>query len=182
MRAYKILPINIKVKDFNLSKDALKRLEWMDWYFGHGENARAVCRHFSISPDTFYLWKRRFNKFNLSTLEFNPKARRPHHLREMTTDPRILKLIYQIRLNDPTKSKYEIHEELKRAGVKIAHKVIQKIINRHSELQNTEHQRKLKASRKLRIARIKAASELKEKDLGSLVQIDTKHLYILGHV
>ena len=40
MRAFKILPVEIKVKDFNLSKKALKRLEWMDWYFAHGKNAR----------------------------------------------------------------------------------------------------------------------------------------------
>lgn len=63
MRAYKILPVEIKVRDFKLSKKALKRLEWVDWYFNHGENARLTCRHFGISPDTFYLWKRKFNPF-----------------------------------------------------------------------------------------------------------------------
>ncbi len=180
MRAYKILPKTVNVKNFKLSGDALRRLTWMDWYFNHGENARAVCRHFGISPDTFYLWKRRFNKYNLTSLEFNTKFRRPHRLREMTTDPRILKLIYDIRLNDMSKSKYEIEEELRREGIKISRKVIQKVINRHIELKNTQHLRKLRISRKYKIARIKAAIELKEKDLGSLVQIDTKHLYILG--
>lgn len=153
----------------------------MDWYFSHGKNARLTCRHFGISPDTFYLWKNRFNKYNLQTLEFNTKLRRPHKLREMTTDPVILKRIYQIRLNDLSMSKYEIKEQLKREGVKSCEKVIQKVINRHLELQNTEYQRKLKAKRKLKIARIKASYELKEKELGSLVQIDTKHLYILSH-
>ena len=179
MRAYKIIP-TIRVKGYKLSKDALKRLEWMDWYFAHGKNARLVCRHFGISPDTFYLWKRRFNKYNLTSLEFNTKLRRPHRLREMTTDPTILKRIYDIRKADLSMSKYEIKEQLKREGIKSSEKVIQKVINRHSELQNTEHSRKLKAHRKLKIARIKAALELKEKDLGSLVQIDTKHLYILS--
>jgi len=179
MRAYKIVP-TIRVKDFKLSKDALKRLEWMDWYFSHGKNARLVCRHFGISPDTFYLWKRRFSKYNLQTLEFNTKHRRPHKLREMTTPTWILQRIYDIRLNDLSMSKYEIKEQLRREGIKSSEKVIQKVINRHSVLQNTEHSRKLKAHRKLKIARIKAAYELKEKDLGSLVQIDTKHLYILS--
>lgn len=180
MRSYKILPVNIKVRDFRLSKQALKRLEWMDWYFSHKQNARLACRHFGISPDTFYLWKKRFNRFNLSSLEFNTKTRKPHHLREMTTATWILQKIYQIRLHSPWMSKYEIHEQLKREGTLVAHQVIQKVINRHTELRNTGHTRKLKASRKLKIARIKAAKELKEKELGSLVQIDTKHLYILG--
>lgn len=37
-----------------LSKKGRQRLKWMDWYFAHGKNARATCRHFGISPDTFY--------------------------------------------------------------------------------------------------------------------------------
>lgn len=180
MRAYKILPVEIKVKDFNLSKSALKRLEWMDWYFSHGENARLTCRHFGISPDTFYLWKRKFNPLNLASLEFNTKFCTPHHLREMTTPTWILKRIYDIRLNDLEKSKYEIHEELKREDIKVSHKVIQKVINRHIELRNTQHKANLKKHRNFSIARIKAAYELKDKDLGSLVQIDTKYLYVLG--
>lgn len=180
MRAFKILPVEIKVRNFNLSKKALKRLEWMDWYMSHGENARLTCRHFGISPDTFYLWKRRFNPYNLSTLEFNTLTCTPHKLREMTTPSEILKRIYDIRLNDLSMSKYEIEEELKRQGIKVSSKVIQKVINRHIELQNTNHVKRIKKSRNYKIARIKAAYELKDKDLGSLVQIDTKHLYILG--
>lgn len=180
MRSYKILPVEMEVRDFKLSKDALKRLEWMDWYASHGENARLTCRHFGISPDTFYLWKRRFSKYNLTSLEFNTRLRTPHNLREMTTSTEVLKRIYQIRLADLTMSKYKIQEHLKREGVKISSKVIQKVINRHLELKNTQHKRKLNKHRKLKIARVRAARELKEKDLGSLIQIDTKHLYILG--
>lgn len=152
----------------------------MDWYFSHGRNARLACRHFGISPDTFYLWKRKFNPYNLTSLEFNTKLCTPHKLREITTPFWILKKIYDIRLNDLEKSKYEIHEQLKREGIKVAHKVIQKVINRHLELKNTQHQASLKKHRNFSIARIKAAYELKNKDLGSLVQIDTKYLYVLG--
>jgi transposase-like protein len=100
MRAFKILPVEMKVKDFNLSKDALKRLSWMDWYFYHGKNAEATCRHFSISKSVFYRWLPRFSKYNLATLE--EKSKRPVHLRQMTTNPLILKRIYQVRLNDLT--------------------------------------------------------------------------------
>jgi len=180
MRAYKMLPVEIKVRDFNLSKHALKRLEWMDWYYLHGENAESTCRHFSISKSVFYRWKNRFNKYDLTSLEFNTKLCTPHHLREMTTPGWILKKIYDLRFNDLEKSKYEIHEELLREGIKVSHKVIQKVINRHLELKNTQHKATLKKHRNYSIARIKAAYELKDKDLGSLVQIDTKYLYVLG--
>lgn len=179
MRAFKIIP-TFKVKSFKLSKDALRRLEWMDWYFFHGRNARLTCRHFGISPDTFYLWKRKFRKYDLTSLEFNTRLCTPHKLREMTTDPKTLQRIYDIRLSDLELSKYEIHEQLKREGIKACHNVIQKVINRHLELRNIQHLKRLKKHRNHSIARIKAAKELKEKDLGSLVQIDTKYLYILG--
>ncbi len=179
MRHYNIIPWK-QVRDSSLSKDGLKRLLWIDWYFSHWKNAEGTCRHFGISKSVFYRWFNRYDKNNLNTLEFDTKLRRPHRLREMTTEPRILKLIYDIRLADLSKSKYEIEEELKRAGVKVSRKVIQKVINRHFELRNDEHKIRLRKSRNHKIARIKAAWEIREKDLGSLVQIDTKHLYILG--
>jgi transposase InsO family protein len=179
MRAFNILPVPV-IQAASLSKDALKRLVWIDWYFIHGNNAEKTCRHFGISKSVFYRWKNRFKRDNLKSLEFDTKLRRPHRLREMTTNPQILKLIYDIRLNDLSKSKYEIEEELRRIGIKVSRKVIQKVINRHIELRNDNHNAKLRRYRNHKIARIKAAIELKEKGLGSLVQIDTKHLYILG--
>jgi len=179
MRAYKIIP-SIKVKSANLSKEALKRLAWMDWYFSHKQNAELTCRHFGISKSVFYRWKTRFKKYDLTSLEFNTKLRRPHKLREMTTPSHVLKKIYEIRVHDLTKSKYEIHEELKRENIVVAHKVIQKVINRHLELQNTEHIKRVKISKSHKIVRTKADRALKDAGLGALVQIDTKHLYILG--
>lgn len=179
MRAFKIIPL-VTVRSANLSTAALKRLTWFDYYHTHGENISLTCRHFGISRDTFYLWKKKFNPNNLHSLEDNKQTRTPHHLREMTTPFRILKRIYDIRLHDLEKSKYEIHEELLREGVSVCHDTIQKVINRHIELRNTQHRSILKKHRIYTIARLRAAKELKEKELGSLIQIDTKYLYILG--
>jgi len=179
MRHYNILPVNI-ICTASLSKDALRRLWWMDWYFTHGKNAEATCRHFSISKSVFYRWKARYNRYNLKTLEDDTRNRRPHRLREMTTDLAILAKVYDIRKADLEKSKWEIHEELVREGIKVAHNVIQKVINRHSELSNIQHIRKLKSHRKYVIARLRASREMREKYPGALVQIDTKHFYVLG--
>ena len=164
----------------SLSKPAQQRLEWFDWHHGHKKNARLACRHFGISPDTFYRWKRRFNPKCLETLEDNQKNRRPHKLRNMTTPIEIIRAVILIRRDNPEMSKYEIKEELRRKGVFLGTTSIQKIINRNPSLLNTQHIKKLKSHRKRFIARIKAGSELKDKYPGSLVQIDTKHLYILG--
>ena len=111
MRAFKIVPL-ITVRSANLSPLALKRLTWFDYFHTHGENISLTCRHFGISRDTFYLWKAKFNPNNLQSLEDNLKTRTPHHLREMTTSLKIIKLIYQLRKEDLEKSKYEIQAEL----------------------------------------------------------------------
>jgi len=178
MRAFKIFP-KVSVSAASLSKGALKRLSWFDYYYCHNKNISLTCRHFGISRDTFYLWKRRFSAHNLKSLEDNTGTRKPHHLREMATDPSILKKIYDLRLTDLSKSKYEIHEDLRREGFSVAHNVIQKVINRHLELKNLSKQIS-KQRRNHSIERVRADRALKDKSLGSLIQIDTKHLPILG--
>jgi transposase InsO family protein len=179
MRAFNILPVPV-IQAASLSKDGLKRLTWIDWYFSNGKNAELTCRHFGISKSVFYRWFNRFDERNLRSLEFDTQTRRPHHVREMTTHPTVLKRIYDIRIEDPEKSKWEIHEELKRERILVAHNVIQKTINKHPELLNTQHKKRTDRHRNHKIARIRAAIELRERDLGSLVQVDTKHFYILN--
>lgn len=179
MRAYNILPVQ-QIKAASLSPEAHKRLWWMDWYVSHERNAERTCRHFGISKSVFYRWKARYNPKHLKSLEDDKKTRRPHHVRAMTTDPRIIQQIYDIRKADPEKSKWEIHEELVRHGIRVAHNVIQKVINRHPELHNVQHYHAVRKHRRFVIARIKAARELREKHVGSLVQVDTKYFYVLG--
>ena len=179
MRAYKQFP-TIQVATSNLSKDAQKRLLWFDYYFSHNLNASLTCRYFGISRDTFYIWKKRFNPRYLQSLEFNTKTRRPRHLREMTTPQSVQRLIYLIRKEDPEKSKYEIQAELKDEGVMVWQSAIQHVINRYPELSNAQHLKHIRRHRVFKIARVKAAIELRERSLGSLVQIDTKYFSILG--
>ena len=52
-----------------LSKEAKKRLQWFDYYYAHGQNARLTCWHFDISPQTFYRWKRSYDPRSPSTLK-----------------------------------------------------------------------------------------------------------------
>lgn len=152
----------------------------MDWYFSHEKNAELTCRHFGISKSVFYRWLNRFDKRNLKTLEFDTKTRRPNKLREMTTPLWIRQKVFEVRKQDPEKSKYEIQAELKELGISVGQTAIGKIIRRHVELHNLQHKKKIKRHKNHAIARIRAAWELRDKSLGSLVQIDTKHLYILG--
>jgi hypothetical protein len=60
MNVYEVLPGSGRLAALtDLSRDAHLRLKWFDYYYAHGENARLTCRHFDISPQTFYRWKRR---------------------------------------------------------------------------------------------------------------------------
>lgn len=179
MRRYKIIPVS-QIKAANLSKDALKRLAWIDWYVAHGKNAEATCRHFGLSKSVFYRWLNRFDKYDLTTLEDDTSNRRPKTIRQMATPQWVQNLVVAIRADDCEKSKYEIQAELADTGVKLGYNTIQKIINRHPGLKNMQHTKQVKQHRQRHIARMKADKSLRDKDLGSLVQIDTKHLYILG--
>lgn len=179
MRHYKIIP-TVQIHSASLSKEALRRLTWIDWYYSHEKNAEATCRHFGISKSVFYRWFNRFDKKNLNTLEFDTRTRRPHKVRESTLPQLIKNKIYAIRLADPEKSKYEIQEELRRDGFNVGQSAIQNFINKHKELLNTQHNRQVKRHKVLKIARIKASIELREKSVGSLVQVDTKYFYVLG--
>ncbi|MBI4080518.1 MAG: transposase [Candidatus Levybacteria bacterium] len=179
MRAFRILPTPV-IQAASLSPEALKRFSWIDWYFSHGKNAELTCRHFGIAKSVFYRWFNRFDRNNLRTLEFDTKTRRPHKVREMTTPEWLQKRIYDIRFNDVEKSKYEIQAELRDEGISVGRKCIQKIINRHPELLNTQHRKKMKKRKRRHIARMKAETVLRDQGLGSLVQMDTKYFYVLG--
>lgn len=95
-----------------LSQAAKQRLKWMDWYFSHDENARATCRHFSLSPDVFYRWKNRYNKGDLSTLEDDKSNRTPQKLRRPETDPLLVKRIKYWREKHPRWGKKKIWKKV----------------------------------------------------------------------
>ncbi len=179
MRAFKILPTK-EIQTAQLSKAALQRLLWIDYYHSHERKVRLTCRHFGLSFETFYLWKKRFDEVGLRGLEDDTQTRRPYHVREMTTAPAVIEQIIHIRKADPEKSKYEIQAELKDEGIQIGTTTIQKIINRSLDLRNLQYKRKQRKHRQYQIARMKAAKELKEKALGSLVQMDTQYFSVLG--
>ncbi len=59
-----------------LSRAARVRLAWMDYYRSHGQNAALTCRHFGISRQTVYRWKRRYDPDRPASLEARGRPRR----------------------------------------------------------------------------------------------------------
>ena len=82
-----------------LSHEAKHRLKVLDWYQAHERNARLTCRHFSLSPDTFYRWRRRYDPRRLSSLE--PRSRRPQHVRPPTWSPALAQAVQRLRAENP---------------------------------------------------------------------------------
>lgn len=118
-----------RVSQADITVGAKKRLAWMDFYQKTG-NARLTCRHFGISPDTFYRWRRRYQGKNLKTLEADPKAKRPRQLRIPTTPPSLVSLIQSLREQYPRWGKEKIARLIWRQGHQVSVSTVGRTIAR----------------------------------------------------
>lgn len=188
-----------------LSKKARQRLKWMDWYFSHGKNARATCRHFDISPDTFYTWFGRYNPYYLPSLEDRPK--RPKDFRKSDNPWQVIDLVGILRKYFPTWSKDKLsllfknfiklgllietieEREDQEKGLKLLSQISQipsenlstssstigRIIKRKGFFFAKTKSQKVFLTSK--IERQRADKSLRSLAPGSLIQIDVKHLW-----
>ncbi len=100
-----------------ISFEARIRLSWMDYYQKTG-NGRLTCRHFGLSPDTFYKWKRKYQKDNLKSLEDDRKSRRPSILRHPETPIEVVEKIKSLRETYPRWGKEKLFILLKKELIK----------------------------------------------------------------
>ena len=117
----------------NVSEEVREKLGWFEYYEKCGKNARLTCRHFGISPDTFYRWKKRYDPNNLLSLVDDKKSRRPKNLRQPTTPPWVVNRIKELKEAYPTWSGNKLSVQLKNEGVSITASTIRRIINRLKE-------------------------------------------------
>ena len=113
-----------------LSHPAKQRLKWME-HFKKYRNARLTCRHYGISPDTFYLWQKRFDPNNLQTLEDNPKTRKPHRLRTPKYTPSHIENIKLLKEVNPKIGKNIISRILKETGVSLSSSTVSRILQKY---------------------------------------------------
>ena len=112
----------------DISKEAQRRLKWFDYYFSHGENARLTCRHFDISPQTFYRWKRRYDPGYLQSLE--DRSRRPKRVRRPQTPPELVEAVLKMREQYPRWGKEKIAVLLKEQGFNTSASTVGRILTR----------------------------------------------------
>lgn len=161
-----------------LSAQARRRLKWMDYYEGHGHNARLTCRHFDVSPQTFYRWRRRYDPHNLSTLE--DRCRRPRRLRQPTWSPELARAVQVLREQYPRWGKDKLAVLLRRGGWRVSTSMVGRILRRLREQGVlVEAPRQALSARKrpwLRPYAVRKPKDYRVALPGDLVQVDTLDL------
>lgn len=161
-----------------LSKEARLRLRWIDFYHKHAD-ARLTCRHFGISPTTFYKWLGRFLERGLRGLESLSRA--PRSARASQLPWRTVDLICSIRRAQPAWSKHKIAVILSRDhGITLSASTVGRVLKRKG-FYDARTSRKKSNAAKRRKKRERAARWMRDAFPGSLVQVDTKHLNLPGN-
>lgn len=169
------------VRTGTITPVAAARLRWMDHYKLH-QNARLTCRHFDISPQTFYRWKRRFDRYDLTTLE--DESHRPLKRRTPQTPPAIVEKLLELRRQYPRWGKDKLVVLLHRDGIAISTSTVGRTLKRLKDrgvLVEPLNVRLAKAARKRRRKPRYAMRKPEGYRIdapGDLVQVDTVHIYL----
>jgi transposase len=170
----------------SLSRAARTRLQWMLFYYFNGRNARRTCRHFGISRQTFYRWKRRFDRHELTTLE--ERSHRPHKVRKPTWRAEIAERVLSLRKQYPRWGKDKLVVLLGRERCSVSTSMVGRILadlKKRGALHEPPKAAVLRqARRKLRNRpwAIRKPKHWRIEQPGDLVEIDTKEIRMRGGV
>jgi len=159
----------------SITPKAKHRLKIIDWHRSHGENVSLSARHFGLTRYTIKQWMKRFKEQGIPGL--NDRSRRPKHLRQPTTSQNIVFAVVRTKKQYPTWSKYKIKVLLKRQSIEVSASTIGRILKRRGLIDR-------KVSRKRRKAALYPKKRyprgLKIASPGDLIQMDTKHIMLVG--
>lgn len=159
----------------DISREALQRLRWMDYYGKHDGNASLTCRHFGISRQTFYRWKRRYDPKNLKILE--SRSRRPEHLRQPTFSPELIEAVLKLREEYPRWGKDKLVVLLHKRGYKVSTSMVGRIIkrlkNRGALIEAIPNHISARKRCQARPYAIRKPREYEAKIPGDIIQVDT---------
>lgn len=158
----------IKVMSLKLSDKARQRVAWMDAYRECG-NAAQVCRHFSIPLRTFWRWRKRYDPWDLKSLEHQSK--KPHQ------SPRkipwaVEHAVLAMKRAHPRWGKEKLALALARNGITISGKTCYRICKRHSLVVRYRTRKRKPPKPRVNWAEIRLP--------GDLIQMDTKHIFLQG--
>jgi len=158
-----------------LSKKARQRLKWFDYYNTRSHHARLTCRHFDISPQTFYRWKRRYNPRHIESLEDH--SHRPKHLRQPTYSMELVEAVLRLRETYPRWGKDKLTVLLHREGfdcsVSMVGRILHKLKERGILKEPIPNHISAKKRRWQRPYAIRKPKEYIAKKPGDIVEVDT---------
>jgi putative transposase len=163
-----------------LSKAARQRLQWMLFYYFNGRNVARTCRHFGISRQTFYRWKRRFDRHDLTTLEGH--SHRPRIVRQPTWTVELAERVLALRKQYPRWGKDKLAVLLRRENCIVSTSMVGRILadlKRRGALHEAPRAAVLRREhRKLRNRpwAVRKPKYWRIEQPGDLVEIDTKEL------
>ncbi len=170
----------------SLSKPGRRRLQWMLFYLFNGRNVARTCRHFGISRQTFYRWKRRFDRHDLSTLE--ERSHRPKKVRQPSWSGELAERILALRKQYPRWGKDKLVVLLRREKRSVSTSMVGRILadlKRRGVLHEPPKPAVLlRAKRKLRKRpwAVRKPKYWRIEEPGDLVEVDTKEIRMHGSV
>lgn len=169
-----------------LSRAAQNRLQWMLFYYFNGGNVARTCRHFGISRQTFYRWKRRFDRHDLSTLEDH--SHRPRKVRQPTWTPQLAERVLVLRKQYPRWGKDKLAVLLRQEQYPVSTSMVGRMLT-HLKRRGVLHEPPrpavlLRARRKLRKRpwAVRKPKYWRIEQPGDLVEIDSKEIRMRGGV
>ncbi len=175
----KLFPKNLsdKIKDIPLTKEAKKRLKWIEYYL-KSKNVSKTCRYFGISRNTFYKWLKRYQKEGLEGLY--DKSRTPKNTRKPTVRNKYRDEIIKVRKENPTWSKEKISAYLQtEKNIKVSPSTVYRVLKENGLIERTKTIKE-QVKKKKSIQRKRTKKGLQAQAPGDVVQIDVKHLNIAG--
>ena len=130
----KFMKLTRNLKTYSESEIAQQRLKVIK--FSQKYSVKAACEAFNISKSTAYLWKKTLRDSGGKLISLIPKSTRPHHVRQMITDPEIISFIRKLRDEHPRLGKEKVKPLLdqfcEEAKIKsISESTIGKVIKKH---------------------------------------------------
>jgi putative transposase len=110
-----------------LSRAAQARLAWMDFH-RRRQNVALTCRHFGISRQTFYRWRKRYEPLDLTSLE--ERSHCPHHRRRPTWSFSLERKVLTWRLQFPRWGKDKLAVLVRQQGEVVSTSMVGRILAR----------------------------------------------------
>ena len=159
----------------DISKEAQRRVKWFDYYYLHGQNARLTCRHFDISPQTFYRWNNRYDPNHLESVE--GRSHRPVKVRQPTYSVELVEAVLKLREEYPRWGKDKLVVLLQREGFNCCASTVGRIIHRLKERgvlkEPVPNHISARKRRRQRPYAVRKPKEYIAREPGDIVEVDT---------